>query len=507
MIRRLVLAGTSILVLSACPSSDPGPNPDSGTPACTSASDCPSGLDCSSQVCVVPIPVVNCPAPVLVSKGMLLGHDAAPTTCQKPIASSALPASRVQSKGTHAVGEKLTFDVASGTGSVSIVAQAVKASASVVSQGKVIENAVLADHITQPDGKEIFNDNAPVPRDPSGVQVFFGGGSGSTGATVLPNAAPLLSQVATGGLQAGKWSFNVSDFAYECSQGGCDDGGVVGNTYDVTVLTKPMPTATGTAALDVAFYLVGTSALTSATAPDTATIQRMVRTLAGYYKGAGICIGNVEFWDVPAWAKNRFGASTSADETDPCSNLDQMFALSQPENTINFFLVQSINQSSTGSGGTVVGIDGTIPGPSTIGGTIHSGAAVSMADLNRGPCGSSIDLSGCGPDIVAYIAAHEGGHFLGLFHTTESDGEYFDPIADTAKCPCETCALASDQANCATEGKKPPPAVPAYVHSSRCVSQRCSGGDNLMFWDLGPGSQGSLSAQQSLVMRLNPAVQ
>jgi hypothetical protein len=39
------------------------------------------------------------------------------------------------------------------------------------------------------------------------------------------------------------------------------------------------------------------------------------------------------------------------------------------------------------------------------------------------------------------------------------------------------------------------------------ASATCGGGDNLMFWLLDSGSLGTLSCEQSAVMRSNPAVQ
>ena len=37
--------------------------------------------------------------------------------------------------------------------------------------------------------------------------------------------------------------------------------------------------------------------------------------------------------------------------------------------------------------------------------------------------------------LLGETAAHEMGHQLGLFHTTESGGTVFDIISDTAECP------------------------------------------------------------------------
>jgi hypothetical protein len=112
-----------------------------------------------------------------------------------------------------------------------------------------------------------------------------------------------------------------------------------------------------------------------------------------------------------------------------------------------------------------------------------------------------VNIGGCGPDEVAFIGAHETGHFLGLFHTTEQEGADFDPLTDTPKCPCLNCASAIDLPKCTSSS-------PPLVTAGRCnVSSSCGGGDNLMFWLLSPGvSRGTLSAQQIQVMRLNAAV-
>ena len=57
-----------------------------------------------------------------------------------------------------------------------------------------------------------------------------------------------------------------------------------------------------------------------------------------------------------------------------------MFTLSVAGNQLNFFLTGSFVTKSQGQV-RVAGIDGTIPGPSAFGGTIHSGAVVNGADL------------------------------------------------------------------------------------------------------------------------------
>jgi hypothetical protein len=44
---------------------------------------------------------------------------------------------------------------------------------------------------------------------------------------------------------------------------------------------------------------------------------------------------------------------------------------------------------------------------------------------------------------MATTCAHEVGHYLGLYHTTELDGEDVDPISDTPDCGTTTAACAA----------------------------------------------------------------
>src|SRR5262249_15435571 len=170
------------------------------------------------------------------------------------------------------------------------------------------------------------------------------------------------------------------------------------------------------------------------------------------------------FYDLSAADKTRFGTSINADKHGPCDELDQMFTISgdHPGNTINLFLVHSLTTSQSG-GGQVVGVDGTIPGPATLSGTVPSGAAVSLADLfcRPGGCIGAPNIGNCGADQVAFIAGHETGHFLGLYHPTEIQGLLYDGLTDTAKCPCALCAGASDKPRCDTQTASNPVLISA----------------------------------------------
>ena len=83
--------------------------------------------------------------------------------------------------------------------------------------------------------------------------------------------------------------------------------------------------------------------------------------------------------------------------------------------------------------------------------------------------------------------AHEGGHYLGLFHISERDGRSFDPLLDTPECPASADANADMK-----------------VDSRECLNQ---GGDNLMFWQAGAGPQRKVSNDQRFVILRNPILQ
>ncbi|HTP26220.1 MAG TPA: M12 family metallo-peptidase, partial [Anaeromyxobacteraceae bacterium] len=119
--------------------------------------------------------------------------------------------------------------------------------------------------------------------------------------------------------------------------------------------------------------------------------------------------------------------------------------------------------------------------------------------------GSAIDLANCGDDTTAYVIAHETGHFLGLYHTTEGDGESFDPLVDTDKCPCDTCKLSTADA-CADAISSPTVDVHQMTAAECSRSSTCGGGTNLMFWVLSGTSLGLLTDEQRSVMSANPLV-
>lgn len=129
---------------------------------------------------------------------------------------------------------------------------------------------------------------------------------------------------------------------------------------------------------------------------------------------------------------------------------------------ITFFFVQEITDDE---GATILGLAGGPPGMAAVGGTSKSGVVVTTASFTSDP------------DEVARIMAHEGGHFLGLFHTTEKDGSSFDPLDDTPECSNDADGNGTFSTN-------------------ECTG---TGAENVMWWAASASSTG-MSADQGWVL-------
>jgi hypothetical protein len=130
--------------------------------------------------------------------------------------------------------------------------------------------------------------------------------------------------------------------------------------------------------------------------------------------------------------------------------LRALFHLSEraPEGTLALFLVPDL--ATGGPGYPVWALSGSIPVPPRLG-TVRSGLAVN---------GSLLDLD---PVWTGQIMAHEIGHALGLYHTTERDlanagtraapvrQAIHDPIDDTPECPAQADSSPIDGALSADE--------------------------------------------------------
>ena len=484
---------------------------------------------------------------LLAGLGAACGKDKAPVVlCQLPPPQpSALPLpaqagpgqSQAISLGVKTTGQAVTFEVPLGTASVTIVLQAassavprtVRAGFSSAPNTPVplrIEvagnpNPIFYDVPMPPEAAFPVVDGLTVLdplADPS-LSVYFLSAGAWTGALTLPNTSVAIPGTAAGdGVPAGTWTVEVNDWAAECRAFpalGCTATTLTPSVYDVTVILKPA--AAPSSALRVVFYLVTNTGLTAATAPGDERIQRVQDAMGWILSPAGITPA-FEYRDVPLDVRLRYATGVDANDTGVCGAMGQLLQLAEPGNQLDVFLVDRIRDTATG-GTTTVGLDPIVPGPASFGGTPASGVLVSIEDLPLNFPGGCPDLqlgiaSACGPDIVAFIVAHEAGHFMGLYHTTEGIGTIVDPIGDTATCFCQQCGAApSAPFQCQGLGQTDPLVTNPYlVDVTDCLDPagsvpECGGGDNLMFWLLAPESKGLLTAGQAAVVRANPLVE
>ncbi len=450
-------------------------------------------------------------------------------TCTLPTPQpSALPAPRAIPLGAHAVGTTVTFQVPAGTGGVTILSQGAepRAASFITYQGVRIDNTVVPLTVTV--GETLYFDDRVVPPDdpanwggasgPDGIgAIYFGASAPWTGTMTVPNTSNMLKHVQDqGGVPSGTWSVVVNDFAAECRAIGsptCVVGDGVTSyppgRYDLQAFLKPGPVA-ATGTVDLTFVIV-TEALTAAAAEVDPSVVRMRQTLATYLARAGLSLGAVTFVDASPLVKARYAGGVNADDASACGDVASILRLAAPGNVMSLFLVSGFTSADPG---TVLGIDGTIPGPASVGGTVASGALASAEDLNMGRgtavCAGAPNPQACGADETAYIVAHEMGHFLGLYHDTEWPGTLFDPVKDTPTCACAACAPPSQRVNCLTG----PVTASTYAMSTTDCTQQlrvpasvCGGGDNLMFWALGFYSAATVTAEQAAIVRANPLVQ
>ena len=280
-------------------------------------------------------------------------------------------------------------------------------------------------------------------------------------AKILPSVGPgsfsvLLPNTPTLPFHPGNWTIKLL--------------GAKQTTAAVKAIIKTAPVdALGTINLNL--FFVGLANLNANSAPTDQRFRSIIDDVRHIYAQQNITIGSLRYIDITG-----ADATTYRDLQD--SDLGALMKLSNnslaQQNAANIFFVHTIIGGGIGGGFIILGESAGIPGNPFLG-TTGSGLAVTTADFPNGL--SDIGLTW----------AHEMGHWLGLFHTTESRGTDFDPLPDTPE-----CGSARD-----INGD-------GLVDPAECVGY---GADNIMFWTNFSSMRPSvLTPHQQYVMLRNPVV-
>lgn len=228
-------------------------------------------------------------------------------------------------------------------------------------------------------------------------------------------------------------------------------------------------TAPGTT-LDLNVYIVDVNGVTAATAGEDANFTEVLDEVARIYGQVGVEVGQHRFYDVSADDAARFGVLRSETEVPellkrsvrPGDDLASVLS-------VNVFFVGEFAMRGT------IGISYGLPGPAGLHGTHGSGVVFTAEYMGRS-IEDALGDSTNGNKYTALLLAHEVGHWLGLFHTTEQGGQMHDPLTDTPQC---------NNPNRADD---------------------CPDWGNLMFPFAGAGNV-QMSEQQGYTLKMNPVTQ
>ena len=302
-------------------------------------------------------------------------------------------------------------------------------------------NSVVFKSLTDPDGIDLLSSS-------SSPNLYFdaSGSSGSGDNNKDGYANVLVPQSPSFSAKAGKWTFT----AYN---------------NDRVKLALRTGTAPSDATIAVQPFITGTTW-------SVVDLSDALSIMSGIYMKNGVTLNikstiTITETEYNAVSKNFTNATTSA------------LVKKGSSDAVNIFFIEDYSGSGSGMLGNAAGMPGSM-------GDVNSWNGV-LASLTAHATGTALDAQ-----LLGETAAHEMGHQLGLFHTTEKEGTVFDILSDTPEC------LSSSKDN---------------DSNGTITAEECDGfgGDNLMFWTTwsvasrsAGKKQETLSSHQQYVLKYSP---